>query len=80
MEAEQKPITETPSATKPGEPKTTPEQPARVITEEMLVIAFVQGSKWWEYEKTGCTMWATDQNSAEVAAKRRLQSGRLGIL
>lgn len=36
-----------------------------------LVEAFVKGAKWWEYHKTGATMWQSDQTlAAEEAAKR----------
>jgi hypothetical protein len=27
-------------------------------------MAFVQGAAWWEYEKTGFTMWPADKNKA----------------
>ncbi|CAB4140634.1 hypothetical protein UFOVP398_59 [uncultured Caudovirales phage] len=46
---------------------------------ERLVIAFVQGAKWWEFEKTGATMWQSDQAIATVAARERLKRGALGI-
>lgn len=43
-----------------------------------LIIAFVQGAKWWEYHKTGATMWPSDQNEAEEVAKRKLKNNSLG--
>ena len=43
-----------------------------------LVIAFVQGAKWWEYNKTNFTMWQGDQAEAEYEAIRRLVNGTLG--
>jgi hypothetical protein len=33
--------------------------------------AFVQGAKWWEFTKSGGTMWASDQRDAEAEAVRR---------
>jgi hypothetical protein len=33
--------------------------------------AFVEGAKWWEYAKTGGTMWQSDiDHTEEVATKR----------
>ena len=29
------------------------------------VRAFVDGAKWWEWEKEGATMWPSDQRKAE---------------
>lgn len=35
--------------------------------------AFVEGAKWWEFHKTGATMWQSDQQAAaEEAAKRKM--------
>ena len=35
--------------------------------------AFVDGAKWWEFEKTGGTMWQSDQDkAAKEASKRRM--------
>src|ERR1043166_1269546 len=36
---------------------------------DALVWAFVQGVRWWEVEKTGATLWASDRNKAERAAR-----------
>jgi hypothetical protein len=33
--------------------------------------AFVSGAKWWEFEKTGGTMWGSDVAKAERAARAR---------
>ena len=33
--------------------------------------AFVDGAKWWEYRKTGGTMWAQDVSIAEYVAVER---------
>ena len=33
--------------------------------------AFVSGAKWWEFTKTGATMWGDDQNKAREEALRR---------
>lgn len=43
-----------------------------------LLIAFIQGAKWWEYAKTGATMWQSDQKKASDEAERRLRDGSLG--
>lgn len=32
--------------------------------------AFVDGAKWWEFKKTGATMWGSDQNDASAEAAR----------
>lgn len=31
---------------------------------ELARRAFVSGAKWWEWEKTGATMWGSDQAKA----------------
>lgn len=37
-----------------------------------LVVAFVAGAKWWEYEKSGgFTMWQSDQEAAAKEAAQR---------
>ena len=43
-----------------------------------LLCAFVQGAKWWEYHRTGFTMWQSDQGVALKEAERRLENGSLG--
>jgi hypothetical protein len=35
--------------------------------------AFIEGAKWWEWHKTGATMWQSDQQAAaEEAATRKM--------
>jgi hypothetical protein len=46
--------------------------------DQELIIAFIQGAKWWESHKTGATMWQSDQNLAADMAKKRLMKGSLG--
>ena len=41
------------------------------ITEHDLIIAFVRGAQWWEYHKTGATMWPSDRDIAEAEAVKR---------
>jgi hypothetical protein len=48
------------------------------IEQKRLVIAFIQGAKWWEYEKTKFTMWPSDQRDAKKAAIERLENNSLG--
>jgi len=38
--------------------------------------AFVNGARWWEYAKTGFTMWRYDQDEAEEEAERRYPQGK----
>lgn len=38
---------------------------------EALAWAFVQGAKWWEWYKTGATMWQADQARAYAAAAEK---------
>ncbi len=38
--------------------------------------AFVSGAKWWEFVKTGSTMWPSDVHNAEDAAERKYPGGR----
>lgn len=45
-----------------------------------LVVAFVQGAKWWEYYKTKFTMWPSDRRLAEKEALKRQENGTLGKL
>ena len=37
---------------------------------------FVAGAQWWEFTKTGATMWPSDRNDAEAEADRRYQAER----
>jgi len=39
--------------------------------ENDLRRAFVAGAKWWEYHKTGFTMWQSDQSLAEIEADKK---------
>ena len=36
--------------------------------DQCLQRAFVDGAKWWEFQRTGGTMWQSDQDKAEQAA------------
>lgn len=47
-------------------------------TDNKLLMAFVQGAKWWEWHKTGATMWQSDQRIAWDKAEERLKKGSLG--
>lgn len=48
------------------------------VTPDALIVAFVQGAKWWEYHQTGATMWASDQDQAEGHAEEMARNGTLG--
>lgn len=37
--------------------------------------AFVAGAKWWEFKKTGGTMWPSDTDKVEAAAAQRYPKG-----
>ena len=41
------------------------------ITEHDLIIAFVRGAQWWEFHRTGATMWPSDRDIAEAEAAKR---------
>lgn len=43
-----------------------------------LIAAFIQGAKWWEFQSRGATMWPSDQEAAEAAARVRAEQGTLG--
>lgn len=47
-------------------------------TPDALIVAFVQGAQWWEYHKTGATMWASDRDQAEGHAEEMARNGTLG--
>lgn len=63
------------------EPKTTPELSEygeKFMREHMAQIstpdvfqAFVDGAKFWEFHKTGATMWQSDQNLCLEKAKEK---------
>ena len=38
--------------------------------------AFVEGAKWWEFEKTKFTMWNSDIRLAEEIAEKRYPKGK----
>jgi hypothetical protein len=66
------------SAIEKGQGK-LPLAPARgSVTPDTLIVAFVQGAQWWEYHKTGATMWASDRDQAEGEAEKRVSNGTLG--
>ena len=46
--------------------------------EEALLVAFLQGASWWEWETSGATMWGADQDRAWSEAARRAREGTLG--
>lgn len=58
---------------KPAEKKWRP-----IESKDALIVAFVQGAKWWEYHSRGATMWQSDQRLAEEEAKRREERQTLG--
>ena len=39
--------------------------------EDCIQRAFVDGAKWWEFEKEGATMWHSDIADAEDEAIKR---------
>lgn len=45
-----------------------------------LVVAFVQGARWWEWISSGATMWGSDVRRAEEAALIREKENTLGEL
>jgi len=45
---------------------------------DALIIAFVQGVQWWEFRKTGATLWGSDREFAEQEAIKRLKENKLG--
>lgn len=47
--------------------------------EQVLIVAFIQGAKWWEWKKDGATMWQSDQAAAEAEARKRAEAGSLGL-
>ena len=44
-----------------------------------LLIAFVQGAKWWEWYRTGGAMRRVDEDIACRQAEERLENRTLGI-
>lgn len=49
------------------------------VERDRLVLAFIHGAKWWEFHKTGFTMWQSDQNLALHEARKRHEHGTLGV-
>ena len=47
-------------------------------TDDLLVYAFLQGAKWWEYKSHGATMWNDDQQTAVAYAQALLRDRKLG--
>ena len=45
-----------------------------------LQIAFVQGAAWWEYQRSGATIWPSARGTAEMVAAERAAAGTLGRL
>lgn len=43
-----------------------------------LIISFIQGAQWWEWKDKGATMWPSDRDLAEAAARERLANNKLG--
>ena len=43
----------------------------RADAEHELMMAFVDGAKWWEWKTTKFTMWQSDQNEAAEAWKEK---------
>lgn len=52
----------------------------RDAPQDPLVIAFVQGAQWWEYQREKATMWPSDRQRATEEAEIRADAGRLGVL
>lgn len=53
---------------------------ARADGKAELLVAFVQGAKWWEYHsRGGATMWTSDQELAQQAALEMERDNTLGI-
>lgn len=44
-----------------------------------LCQAFLQGAKFWEFTKTGATMWQSDQFLVFREAIRKLRAGTIGV-
>lgn len=41
-----------------------------------LIIAFVQGAQWWEWKKSGATMWTSDRGRPGMEDPAALRIGR----
>lgn len=61
------------------DPEAQPDADEASRFDAALVVAFIQGAKWWEHNKTGATMWQSDQNLAEVEALKRAELHTLGV-
>ena len=42
-----------------------------VWSDNDLRRAFVSGAAWWEYQRSGATIWTSDRRKAEVEAEKR---------
>jgi len=49
-----------------------------MTNEDRLIIAFVQGAKWWQFYQFGSTAFASEVDEMELEAERLLKLGRLG--
>jgi hypothetical protein len=47
----------------------------RELERHNFINAFVKGAKWWEYHKTGATMWPSDQALADAEGGRKFDQG-----
>jgi len=47
------------------------------LAKDDLRRAFVAGAQWWEWNKTGATMWPSDQREAEEIANERYPGGKV---
>lgn len=60
--------------------KTEDGSQSAVVVVSPLVIAFIQGAKWWEYQSTRFTMWQSDQSLAQTEALKKEKDKTLGKL
>lgn len=68
-------VTDQPEAARESEESSCP---APGSAHDALIVAFIQGAKWWEWESRSATMWQQDQQLAEREAQRRAKKGTLG--
>lgn len=50
------------------------------VLQSRLVIAFLQGAKWWMFHETTTTMFASERDEAIEHAEKMLAEGRLGVV
>ncbi len=48
------------------------------MNKEQLILAFIQGAAWWEFQSTKATMWASDKKKARETAEQRFKDKILG--